>query len=338
MVGMSEHPPELKRLLAGLDGGPADDALWLVVADWLEEHGQDDRAELLRLSRRLRGMAEDDVRWRAEERVRELINAGVVPCVPEITNSVGMRFALIPAGTFWMGSPEDEENRYANERRHLVTLTRPFWLGVFPLTQGQYEAVMGTNPSYFAKTGEGKASVKNMDTSTFPVDNVSWDDAVAFCEKLSARPEEKACGRSYRLPGETEWEHSCRGGLFSKPFHFGDQLNGTQANCDGNGPYGTDEKGPYVERTCVVGSYFPNAFGLYDMHGNVWEWCHDWYGDYPDGPLTDPTGPEVGPYRVVRGGGWSSIAWYCRSAYRRQRGPVYRVNILGFRLALVPVR
>src|SRR5262245_7041571 len=125
---------ELDRLLSCLAQTPEDDTLWLAVADRLEEDGQDARAESLRLSRRLRGMAEDDERWRAEERVRDLIAGGVRPCVPEITNSIEMRFALIPAGTFWVGSPEDEAGRSDDEKRHLVTLMRPFWMGVFPVT------------------------------------------------------------------------------------------------------------------------------------------------------------------------------------------------------------
>jgi uncharacterized protein (TIGR02996 family) len=325
---------ELDSLLSCLHQTPEDEVLWLAVADHLEEDGQDARAELLRLTRRLRGMAEDDEQWRVEDRVRALIASGVMPCVPEVVNSVGMRFALIPAGTFWMGSPEDEDEREVEEKRHLVTLTMPFWLGIFPVTQAQYMAVLGTNPSHFSKKGPGKADVKKMDTSSFPVECVSWEEAAAFCERLSSLPEEIACGRSYRLPSEAEWEYSCRGGLLSQPFHFGDQLNGTQANCDGTEPYGTDEKGPYLERTCAVGSYQPNAFGLYDMHGNVWEWCADWYGEYSDGPVTDPKGPEENQERVLRGGSWCCYVGGCRSALRNMHGPAALDCSIGFRVAL----
>jgi len=327
---------ELASLLSCLHQTPEDDVLWLAVADRLEEAGETDRAELLRLCRRLRTMDQasgpppggrvSSPRAAAESRIRELVNGGVRPCVPEITNGIGMRFALIPPGTFWMGSPDDEEGRYENETRHEVTLTRPFWLGVSPVTQSQYEAVMGKNPSYFSKKGEGEAKVKTLDTGSYPVEQVSWDDAVKFCEALSARPEEKASGNAFRLPTEAEWEYCCRGGLASKPFHFGDTLDKTQANFHAGG----------LKRTSAVGSYPPNAFGLHDMHGNVWEWCSDWYGDYPAGQASDPTGPAEGTDRVVRGGSWGSGSGYCRSAFRVGLGPSDRVNYLGFRAALVP--
>ena len=324
---------DLASLLSCLHHTPEDDVLWLAVADRLEEQGETDRAELLRLSRRLRGMAEDGERWAMEGRVRGLVNGGVRPCVPEIVNSIGMRFALIPPGTFWMGSPEDEADRSGDETdrsgdetQHEVTLTRPFWMGVSPVTQSQYEAVTGKNPSYFSKKGAGKAEVRKMDTGAFPVETVSWQDAVEFCEKLSALAEEKEGKRLYRLPGEAEWEYSCRGGLASKPFHFGDTLDKTLANFQVSG----------LQRTSAVGSYPPNAFGLQDMHGNVWEWCQDWYGDYPTGPAVDPTGPDEGAYRVFRGGGWGNDSGFCRSACRGGSGPSDRGDGLGFRAALVP--
>jgi len=157
--------PELSRLLSCLHRTPEDDLLWLAVADRLEEGGESERAELLRLSRHLRGMDQasgppSGARVAAESRIREMIAGGVKPCVPELTNSIGMRFTLIPPGTFWMGSPEDEPDRSADEVRHEVTLTRPFWMGVSPVTQSQYEAVMGKNPSYFSKKGGGKTKVK----------------------------------------------------------------------------------------------------------------------------------------------------------------------------------
>ncbi len=320
--------PELARLLSCLHQAPEDDLLWLAVADLLEEEGQAERAELLRLTRSLRASGTASAcRVTAEARIRELLSSGVRPCVPEVVNSVGMRFVLIPAGTFWMGSPEDEADRSEDEVRHEVTLTRAFWLGVHPVTQGQYEAVVGKNPSYFSKKGGGKAKVKKTDTSSFPVEQVSWEDAAEFCERLSALAEEKREIRVYRLPGEAEWEYSCRGGLASKPFHFGDALDKTFANFHDSG----------LQRTTAVGSYPPNAFGLHDMHGNVWEWCADWYGDYPAGAVTDPTGPEEGACRVIRGGSWSYDSQDCRSAYRDGDGPADRVFDLGFRVSLVPV-
>ncbi len=174
-----------------------------------------------------------------------------------------------------------------------------------------------------------------MDTSRFPVEEVSWEDAVEFCRKLSALAGERSASRVYRLPSEEEWEYACRAGT-TTPFHFGSQLNGREANCNGDYPYGTSAKGTNLQRPTNVGSYTSNFFGLYDMHGNVWEWCQDWYGNYPSGSVTDPTGPTGASDRVFRGGCWFSIARYCRSALRYWFTPTFRLYILGFRVALVP--
>ena len=238
----------------------------------------------------------------------------------KLKNSIGMEFASIPAGKFLMGSPETEKERDQDETRHEVTLTRGFRMGIHEVTQAQYEQVMGQNPSKFKG-------------ATLPVETVSYDDAMAFCKKLSDLPPEKASGRKYRLPTEAEWEYCCRAGT-STLFHFGQELNGTQANCDGNFPYGTTEKGPYLEKTSPVGSYPANAWGLYDMHGNVWEWCQDRYDSYPQQSVTDPRGPEAGSDCVYRGGGWGGGAAFCRSANRIWGDPSYRGNGYGFRLAL----
>ena len=137
----------------------------------------------------------------------------------------------------------------------------------------------------------------------------------------------------YTLPTEAQWEYACRAGT-TTPFHFGDSLSSNQANFDGNYPYGA-EKGPYLERTTPVGTYAPNAWGLYDMHGNVWEWCYDWYGEYTAGDAADPHGPETGSDRVVRGGAWDIYAQFCRSACRFRFDPGRRYRILGFRVAAV---
>ena len=192
-----------------------------------------------------------------------------------------------------------------NEEQHEVSITKPFYLGVYVVTQAEYEKVMGNNPSWFSAKGDGKDKVKDMDTGQFPVEKVSWDDAVAFCKKLSELPEEKKAGRVYRLPTEAEWEYACRAGT-KTAFHYGDSLSSKQANFNGNFPYGGADKGPYLGRTAKVGSYAANAFGLYDMHGNVWEWCQDWYDEnyYKNSPKEDPPGPAQGLHRVVRGGGW----------------------------------
>ena len=238
----------------------------------------------------------------------------------KFTNSIGIEFASIPAGKFLMGSPATEKERYPNEAQHEVTLTQGFRMGVYEVTQAQYEQVMGKNPSQFKG-------------ATLPVATVRYNDALEFCQKLSDLPAEKAAGHQYRLPTEAEWEYSCRAGT-STPFHFGNELNGTQANCDGNKFYGTTQKGPSLGKTSPVGSYPPNPWGLYDMHGNVWEWCADRYGKYPKGPITDPLGNEVGSRRVLRGGCWGIEAAHCRSALRRNDSQSASGSRNGFRLAL----
>jgi len=242
-----------------------------------------------------------------------------------ITNSIGMKLALIPAGEFLMGSPEGEGDSDEHPQ-HRVRITKPFYIGVYEVTQGEYERVTGTNPSNFK-------NVAGEDTSRFPVENVSWNRAVEFCRKLSMMPDEKSAGRTYRLPTEAEWEYACRAGT-TTPFSFGSALNGCEANCDGDYPYGGADKGPFLQRTTRVGSYQPNAFGLYDMHGNVWEWCADWKDSsyYAQSPLNDPTGSSYFWDRVLRGGSWSYNASRCRSAYRNGYSPMYRRSNSGFRV------
>src|SRR5262249_37514254 len=149
-----------------------------------------------------------------------------------------------------------------------------------------------------------------------------YADALAFCKKLSALAAEKKARRVYRLPSEAEWEYACRAGT-KTPFHYGDSLSSKQANFDGSKPYGAAVRGPYLERTCAVGTFAPNAWGLYDMHGNVWEWCHDWYaeGYYKKSPPRDPQGPSRGTLRVIRGGSWYYFARSCRAAIRFKNKP-----------------
>ncbi len=256
----------------------------------------------------------------------------------EITNSIGMKLRLIPAGEFVMGSPESEVNRLDNEYQHRVRITKPFYLGRYEVTQAEYERVMKTNPSWFSSGGDGKEKVHDLGTSRLPVEEVSWDDAVEFCHKLSQLPEEKAAGRIYRLPTEAEWEYACRAGT-TTPFHFGSELNGSQANCVGTRPYGTSTEGASLGLTTRVGSYAAaNAFGLYDMHGNVWEWCNDWYAGeyYTSSPENDPLGPTEATFRVIRGGCWRNSAWDCRAAFRRGFEPANRDDGLGFRVAANP--
>ena len=238
----------------------------------------------------------------------------------EITNSIGMKLVLIPKGTFMMGSPASEQGRDDDETQHEVTISEDYYLGVFEVTQGQYEKVMGTNPSYFPKRVIGKS-----DSSMYPVEKVSWEDAVEFCKKLSELPEEKKAGRVYRLPTEAEWEYACRAGS-KAAYSFG-------ANSKSLGDYAWfgENSG---RQTHPVGEKKANAWGLYDMHGNVWELCSDWYGEYPKGAVSDPSGPNEGSDRVIRGGGWFNGAANCRSAFRISFVPSLRYDILGFRVAL----
>jgi uncharacterized protein (TIGR02996 family) len=329
--------------LQALHADPTDETTWLALADWLEEDGQGERAELVRLVRRLRTlpvMRRTKERARLEDRVAELLNAGVRPVVPEVVNSIGMRLALIPPGRFRMGSPDDEEGRKEDEGPlHEVEITRPFYLGVFPVTQGQWQTVMGSNPSYFSATGGGNEKVKGLDTSDFPVEQVSWEDAQTFLARLSVLPEEKSAGRLYRLPSEAEWEYCCRGGASSSTaFCFGNSLASTQANFNGNYPYGGAAKGPNLRRTCSVGSYRPNALGLHDMHGNLGEWSADWYSPtyYGKSPPKDPPGPSSGSGRLIQGGSWFHVGQRCRPAFRHGYSPSRRDRYVGFRVAAVP--
>jgi formylglycine-generating enzyme required for sulfatase activity len=260
----------------------------------------------------------------------------------EFTNTVGMKFVRIPAAKFMMGAPNDEQSAANNEKpRHQVEITKDFYLGVYEVTQKQYKAVIGSNPSHFSKDGPGKAAVQGMETDDFPVDNVSWNDAQAYLKKLNVLAAEKHTGRLYRLPTEAEWEYACRGGTDVKePFSLkkpSASLSSKQANFNGNAPYGGAAQGPYLQRTCKVGSYEPNPFGLYDMHGNILEWCEDWYGDttYSEKDRKDPQGPKQGIYRMLKGGSWNYDAQYCRSAYRNYSSVDYRSTISGFRVACV---
>jgi formylglycine-generating enzyme required for sulfatase activity len=271
--------------------------------------------------------------------------------VSSIVNSLGMQFVPVPAGSFRMGSPQEEKQRSKDEEQHEVEITRPFHLGACAVAQGQFRRVMGYNPSFFSADGRGKEGAQYAQgpaagrdkveglggTDDLPVENVSWDEAVELCGRLSALGPELAAGRLYRLPTEAEWEYACRGGAPEyQVFHYGNSLTSTQANFDGDLPYGAPQ-GPYLGRTSKAGSYAPNAWGLFDMHGNVWEWCSDWYDKdfYRNSPRRDPAGPAGGSSRVLRGGSWDCFGQRCRSAWRNGCEPASRYEFLGFRVALV---
>lgn len=246
-----------------------------------------------------------------------------------ITNSIDMKLVYIPPGEFMMGSRDSAEEvarkgtnvkteRFTAEHpQHQVKITNEFIMGATEVSQAQYIAIMGTNPSEFK--GEDN-----------PVDTVSWNDAMEFCKKLSEKE-----GKQYRLPTEAEWEYACRAGT-TTPFHTGETIITSQANYNGNFVYGNGAKGIFLIRTTSVGSFPPNDFGLYDMHGNVWEWCSDWYNNsyYSISLNTDPTGPSRGSGRVLRGGSWFSDAYLCRVACRYYYTPSRRRRDIGFRVCL----
>ena len=224
----------------------------------------------------------------------------------------------IEPGTFMMGSPKDEPERESwggNETLHQVTLSEGFWLGATTVTQELWQAVVGDNPSKFQ--GDQR-----------PVERVSWDDAQKFVDQLN----NEIPGLELDLPTEAQWEYACRAGT-TTPFFFGENISTDQVNYDGNHPYADGEKGAYRKETVDVKTLSCNDWGLYQMHGNVGEWCQDWLGDYPADPVIDPLGPSDGRDRVCRGGSWYNDARYCRSADRVRSEPGYRHYWIGFRLA-----
>jgi eukaryotic-like serine/threonine-protein kinase len=227
----------------------------------------------------------------------------------------------IPPGTFTMGSPAGEAQRDKDESpQHQVTVPG-FFMGKYEVTQAQYQAIMGNNPSRF------KGDTK-------PVENVSWDDAVEFCQKLSQKT-----GRKYRLPSEAEWEYACRAGT-TTPFYFGETITTDLVNYDGNYPYASAPKGQYRQETTDVGKFLPNPFGLYDMHGNIWEWCEDVYNENYQSAPRDGSAWLTGKNnntKMLRGGAWDHDAWYCRSALRLNYAPANRNFDVGFRVVAVAV-
>ncbi|MFO0878876.1 MAG: SUMF1/EgtB/PvdO family nonheme iron enzyme [Gemmataceae bacterium] len=320
-------------LQTALHHWPGDRTAWFAFADWLEETG-DPRAELTRLTLHLTQSGPRAQRPAMEERLRHLLGQGLEPCLPALMNAVEMSLVLLPPGWFFMGSPFSESYHSPDEGPvHEVHLTRPFYLARYPVTQGQFTQVMGYNPSHFFAEGPlPYYRLVDVNTSNYPVDSVEHAEAVEFCARLSALPQEKKLGRRYRLPTEAEWEYACRAGT-TTPFWFGDSATSSQANFDGNYPYGGAPQGSYLKRTCPVGTYRPNAFGLHDLHGNVWEWCADWFEEdyYRNSPREDPPGPPRGEGHVLRGGAWIDASWHCRSA---DRSAYEALHYVGFRVAV----
>ncbi|MDO4725828.1 MAG: SUMF1/EgtB/PvdO family nonheme iron enzyme [Porphyromonadaceae bacterium] len=231
-----------------------------------------------------------------------------------VINGIKFEFVEISGGTFTMGSPDNEVGRNNDESpQHVVTLNS-FYMGKYEVTQAQWKAVMETDttPSFFKG-------------DNLPVEMVNYADIMDFITKLN-----ELTKKEYRLSTEAEWEYACRAGT-TTPFYTGNNITTAQANYNGV-PYNDNPKGEYRGKTTEVGSFAPNAFGLYDMHGNVWEWCSDKYGKYPDTPQVNPTGATDGSYGIIRGGSWDNGASYCRSAFRAST-PFFMIdNFLGFRL------
>ena len=316
---------------------PNDLALRMVFADWLEERG-DPRGELLRLTHTLTQSIDVPQRAEFEARVQSLVDRGVQAVGPFWTNSIGMRFAWIPPGTFVMGSPKSEQDpirakygdrvgeEVSREIQHPVILTQGFFLGVHQVTQADWQEVMGANPSHFWK-------------NQLPVETVSWVNAIVFCNTLSQMDGKNPYynnrentvtilgGNGYRLATEAQWEYACRAGAVTA-YGFGDTIDRLfkYAWCRGNSS----------EKTRKVGRKKPSAWGLHDMHGNVFEWCWDWYGDYPVEQATDPSGPSEGQYRVLRGGSWYSFPLHIRSAYRGWSEPARSGYDIGVRVCFCP--
>jgi formylglycine-generating enzyme required for sulfatase activity len=223
-------------------------------------------------------------------------------------NAIGIEFVFIPPGTFKMGSSSDDTESYKDELLHTVTLSKGFLLANAPVTQNQWKKVMGDNPSRFKENG-----------NNCPVEKVSWEDANQFINKLN----EIEQTNTYCLPTEAQWEYACRAGSTTR-YCFGDDEKMLKVYAW----YDKNSGG----KTHPVKQLEPNAWGLYDMHGNVWEWCEDFYGDYPNKPVTDPTGPSSGESRVIRGGSWNIYPRNLRSAIRNHYSPGNRNSIVGFRL------
>jgi formylglycine-generating enzyme required for sulfatase activity len=233
----------------------------------------------------------------------------------DLGNGVILEMVAIPGGTFIMGSPENEESYHSSQSpQHQVTVP-PFFMGKYPVTQKQWKAVaalekvkidLGSDPSYFK--GDGSTSL----TNNLPVECVSWNDAQEFCARLS-----RMANKTYRLPSEAEWEYACRGGTIT-PFYCGETISTDLANYNGNYTYGQGQKGQYREETTEVGIFPANPFGLYDMCGNVWEWCEDgWHENYINAPTDGSDWTSLSSQRkVLRGGSWDDDTGNCRSAYR----------------------
>lgn len=340
------------------------------IAALIQQLGDDDYDRREKAQRGLEGVGERalpalrkaaamhadlEIRRRAVETIREIFLAH------RKSAACGLEMLLVEEGEFPMGSPRNESWRKPEEVIHQVRITRPFLIGVYEVTQGEFEKVMKRNPAWFSPKGSGSDKVAGQDTTRFPVENLTWFDAVEFCNTLSRLDGYPAYykienakrdgdtlrtatvtvvgGTGYRLPTEAEWELTARGWT-NTPFHFGYENNGRQANLR-PGPaigYGGGPTWPTLGRSTKVGAFPPNNMGLHEVHGNVAEWCQDWYdmNYYVNSPAADPTGPAEGTQRVVRGGSWLVNEGACRSASRFALTPDANHNYAGFRVARSP--
>jgi formylglycine-generating enzyme required for sulfatase activity len=297
--------------------------------------------------------SDPEIRLRARQLIR------TIGLQLRTSKTTGLEMVVIEAGEFSMGSPPGEPGRQPEESPHRVSISRPFMLGIHEVTQGQYELVMKNNPSHFQPLAGGAARVSDKDTSKYPVECVNWFEAIEFCNRLSkldgltpyytltevhgegnainAATATIAGGKGYRLPTEAEWEYACRAGTATS-FWYGVENTGREANLKPimvAGGYGEGPKWQSVSRTVRAGSYPVNPWGIYDMHGNVAEWCWDWHDKdfYKVSPKDDPAGPAAGSQKVLRGGSWMVLEGSCRSASRYWHTPGERKNYVGFRVA-----
>jgi len=306
----------LEGLLASVLSKPHEETYWLVLSDWLQENDDPRRGELLQLHRRMiRTCCEAHKHPQREDwqaRIAELLALGVYPCVPQhalnLPAGILLTGSFIPPGSFRMGG-----NANRNEMPiHTVKLTKGFFMGIHPVTQEQWEAVMGNNPSRFKSPNR-------------PVDCVSFHDCQDFCNKLTTDL------ATVQLPTEAEWEYACRAGTTTE-YHFGNLIDPEWVNYDGRETWNGSSTGKYREQTTDVGTFAANAWGLFDVHGNVREWCEPVRNPYTHGEIIDPSDHRDPQYPALRGGCWLSYPDSCRSAYRIHRSSTVRDSNYGFRV------
>lgn len=373
-IGAKKHGIFTLMAVEGLRGGADFDANGIIDSDELYRHVLStvpiaaDEVQPGHKQTPVRLIGQDVVGVFALSRPSSNLKPTIDPGEPKpgdtVINSIGMKLVRLPTGTFVMGSPPDEYLRHEDEIQRPVIVGRQIWMGAFEVTQDEYRKVMRGNPSYHASGADGAERVKGFETGRFPVEQVTWDEAAEFCRRLSASPDEKRLGRKYRLPHEYEWEFACRSNM-PQAFSVGELIDSKHANIRADQPYWDAPAGVALKRSRTVGSYPPNGFGLYDIHGNVAEWCDDWYAPRPYNRqlyswnfksktsadtvqlleefseavkgaerrhYLNPESPRQGETRILRGGSFLGDVASCRSAARRHQNPEYRQRTIGFRV------